>query len=100
MVITGKIKTVKRIRYKNQECEGITKAEGQKFGIKIVHSTIKRRIFAEVLLHELVHLWFFICFSVYGVYLKEKDQHRLMDKFLPRMSSALFKFLKDKGYKK
>lgn len=100
MVITGKIKTVKRIRYRNEECEGITKAFRQSFLIRIVHSTIKRNEFVEVLLHELGHLWMFICFTIYGTYLKDKDQHELMDKFFPRMSRQFLKLIKTKGYQK
>lgn len=100
MVIKGKIKTVKRIRYKNQECEGITKANKQSFLIRVVYNTLDRGLFPEVLLHELIHLWYFICFSVYGLYLSEREQHRLMNRLVPKMSSSFMKLLKQKGKSK
>ena len=99
MEITGKIQTVRRVRYKNQECEGITRAFKQSFLIKLAHGTFKRGVFPEVLLHELLHLWFFICFSVYGVYLSERKQHRLMNYIIPRMSRSLQKLLKEQKNK-
>lgn len=100
MVITGKIKTVKRVRYHNQECHGITKAVKQFFLIKIAHNTIRKNLFPEVFLHELMHLWFFVCFTLYGLYFTEKYQHRLIDQIVPRMSRLFLKLLKAKGKKK
>jgi len=95
--IKGMIKTVKRIRYKNIECDGITRAHKQEFLIRIARGTFERRMFPEVLLHELVHLWFFICFGVYKLYIPEKLQHKLINQIVPRMSRSFLKILKTNG---
>lgn len=94
--VTGQIKTVKRIRYKNQECDGIAYGDKQNFLIKIVESTLKRDNFIEVLLHELMHVWFFIVLALYKIDISERKQHKIIEAVAPRMSRQVQRLLRKK----
>jgi len=81
MQVTGTIKTQKRVRYRNQECHGIASAHKQKFLIRIAENTFNDPVlYGETLLHELVHVWFFILMGSYPVHISERRQHKLIEK--------------------
>ena len=59
MFSVGVISIRKRVRSRNEECYGSTKVNlNNSFHIRIAESVFKDRyVFADVMLHELMHVW-------------------------------------------
>jgi len=86
--LSGTIKSRKRIHYGRQECYGITRANRGKFSIYLSESAMEDGyIFSETILHELLHLWFFIIGSISSKKLSEKEQHEVLEEAIPRILS-------------
>src|SRR5690349_4260308 len=91
MNVNGTIVIRRRVRYRNRECYGITTAKGTQFQIRIAESVYYRPLlFAETLLHELMHLWLFILSGRDKQYLiSQRKHHNLIDKTVPLAVSIL-----------
>lgn len=93
MNLKGIIKTSKRVIVKNQECYGVAVGHKNTFTIKIDESIFRERptLFLKVLLHELIHLYFFIIedYTKSHLNLTEGIQHKLMRKPVKDLTKAL-----------
>lgn len=83
--LSGIIKTSKRpLKVKGQECFGTTTAKGQKFSILLSEKENRDPIqLIETLLHELLHLYFFIIIGITNRRISEEKQHEVIEASVP-----------------
>src|SRR5258706_9728637 len=82
--LSGTIKSRKSLHYGKDVCYGITKANGDKFQIYLSELALKDKyIFSETMLHELLHLWFFIVNTAVLRQVSEDEQHEILDQAIP-----------------
>lgn len=85
MNIRGFIKSQKKIIIDNDECYGCTYAYRNRFSIRIAEETGKDfYLFADTVLHELIHLWIFILSACTNVKITDNQSHRIINKVMPR----------------
>lgn len=85
MKLKGAIELVDRVRVKGQACWGVTQAHGQTFRIRVARSAIHNgAMFAETLLHEMLHLWIFIVCSAMGKQTSARRHHEIIDAIVPK----------------
>lgn len=89
MNLKGYIKTAKKIKIGNSQCYGVSTGYGNKFGIRIEDSLMKKHpaMFLRVLLHEIIHLYFFIVddYTRHKLNLTEGVQHKIMGKLVKEL---------------
>lgn len=96
--LSGVIKSRKRLYYGKSACYGITKANKSKFQIYLSELALKDGyIFSETVLHELLHLWFFIISTVAIKVPSEKEQHEVLEQVIPIILSRTALILERKG---
>lgn len=83
--LSGTIKSRKKLYYGKSACYGITKADKNKFQIYLSELALKDGyIFSETMLHELLHLWFFIINSSLKTKpISETKQHEVLEQVIP-----------------
>lgn len=80
-ILKGYIKFQNRVRIKSQECYGVTRANGNKWSIRISRESAKDfYLFAETVFHELLHLGFYIVMACSKRQWSETAQHRIISK--------------------
>jgi len=91
--IKGVIKFQKKVIVSKQECYGCCRGDGDQFDIRISQDATENfKIFAETLLHELIHLWMFIIMATIKINITEKEQHIIMKKAVKNALGALQKY--------
>lgn len=85
MDLVGSIGVRKRVRVKNEECYGTCCVfKKNTFTIKISETAFDDPVlFAETLLHELLHLWLFIVMKRCNTKMSEQYQHTIVNKIIP-----------------
>jgi hypothetical protein len=92
--LRGFVKSSKRRLFVDgDECLGVTRVYGHRFGIRIVE-TKSLVEFYDTLLHELLHLFFFIFVSVRNKEISTHKQHRVINKAVPYILRLLARELK------
>lgn len=100
MNLVGSISTRKRVRADNQECYGTCNAYKRTFTIRIAESAFDDPImFADTLLHELIHLWLFIVMTRCNTQMSDRGHHTIIDMLVPKAVLKLKKFLIDRKRK-
>lgn len=98
--LSGVIKSKKRLYYGKDACYGITRANKNKFKIYLSELALKDGyMFSETMLHELLHLWFFIISTVAVRVPSEADQHEVLEQVIPIILSRTRLMLERKGKK-
>jgi predicted SprT family Zn-dependent metalloprotease len=81
--LMGIIEFVKRVKIGKHICYGATYADGDKFRIKISRAAGESvECFVETLIHEMLHLAFYIISGVTKVELSDREHHRLINKIM------------------
>jgi hypothetical protein len=94
MKIKGVIKFQKRVFVGEDECFGVTRANGDHFDIRISEQTSQNLdLYAETVIHELLHLAFNIVAASVKVHIPEKQQHRIINKVVPNTVSSLRRYV-------
>lgn len=97
--LLGSIQSRKRLNYNKQECYGITKVNKNKFNILISELAFKNGyLFAETMLHELLHLWFFIIATAFGKEISESEQHAILEPIVPKIVTQVTNSIKKKAW--
>ena len=95
MKLTGYIKFQKKVFVGKQECYGSTYGWRNTFGIRISEDASETfSLYAETILHELLHLWVFILAASIGIPLTEKKQHKFIELIVPKVIRGLRKTYK------
>lgn len=96
--ISGVIKTsARKLFVGRQECLGVTRADNNKFSIRISEKENTDVVqFLETLLHELLHLYFFILIGIKNRRISEDKQHEVIDVVVPFMLNKMAMTLKPK----
>lgn len=96
--LSGTIKSRKKLQVDNQTCYGVTRGEKDKFSIYISEEALKDGyLFSETILHELLHLWFFILIAALDRDdISEKKQHEVLEQVIPIILSRTGIILKRK----
>lgn len=82
--LSGVIQSRKKLYYGKDACYGITRADKKKFKIYLSDLALKDGyIFSETMLHELLHLWFFIVSTVAIRVPSEEEQHEILEQVIP-----------------
>lgn len=91
MNLTGTIKvSPRRLKVDGVECMGTTRVKGTHFSILISEKENKETVqFMETLLHEILHLYFFIMMSLKSTTISEDKQHRVLDAVVPFMLNKM-----------
>lgn len=94
--LSGFIKSLPKVQYGGQECYGLTRANKDKFRIYISEKSMEDSyVWAETILHELLHLY---CFILIGSGVKrlssESKQHEFLEQVIPIILSRLNLLLK------
>lgn len=89
----GVISVRKRVRIKNGECYGSTKVNlNNSFHIRIAESAFKDRyIFADVMLHELMHLWLSFLQDHSFEEVTENNHHQVIEPLVKKSIRSLKK---------
>lgn len=89
--LTGTIKSSeRRIRAGDQDCYGLTRVTGNKFSIRISDKENQDAVqFLETLLHEMLHLYFFILIAMRGRSISEWKQHNVINVVVPFMLNKM-----------
>ena len=98
MKLKGYIKFQNKVKVKNQESYGLTEAIGDHFRILISRESSKDfYLFSETILHELIHLGYFVIMACSTTTnLSERSQHAMINKIMPVMIAQLRKHCKGK----
>ncbi len=85
MNFKGIIKVTKnRLFVNKQECLGVTKVHRNQFSIKISEQPNKDIVdFMETLLHEMIHLYFFILMNIANKRFADYKQHNVIEASVP-----------------
>lgn len=96
MDIIGRIHFQNKVFVNKQECYGVVKADGNKFKILIAKCAGGGfDLFAETLLHELLHLWVFILMALTDINVSEKRQHKIIGTIMPKAIKGIKKYRED-----
>jgi hypothetical protein len=96
MNIYGSIKFQNKIQVKKRACLGKCEAWNNRFRIVIAKSAGQTfSIFAETMLHELLHLWVFILMALTNINLSERRQHKIIEKIMPTAIKEIEKCQED-----
>jgi len=96
--LSGTIKSRKRLYHGRDACYGLTSVDKKKFRIYLSDLALKDGyIFSETMLHELLHLWFFIISTVAIRVPSEKEQHEILEQVIPTILSRTALVLERKG---
>lgn len=87
--LSGKIQSRKILRYGKDICYGLTRADKDNFRIYISELALKDiNTFSETMLHELLHLWFFILNGASDRWdIPEAKQHEVLEEVMPMILS-------------
>lgn len=101
MNLSGTISTTPhRLVAGSQLCYGVTRANGNRFSIKISEKDNQDAVqFLETLLHEMLHLYFFIIIGMKGKNVAEWRQHNVIDVVVPFMLNKMAMELQPKRRK-
>ena len=93
--VQGTIKSAQRVRHQNQECYGLMRGWKNKFSIRISDKAIEDgQMYAETVLHELFHLYFWMLIARGVKRLTEKRQHEIIEQAIPVVLSRVANVLK------
>ena len=92
----GEIKFQKKVIANKKECYGTCRASGDRFRVAISGAAFKSgSLLLETILHELLHLWFYIVTAITKKELSERIQHRVIYKVTAEALIALAKYAKE-----
>lgn len=93
--LQGIIRSVPRLKYGKQECYGLMQGLKNKFVIKISDEAVEEgQVFADTMLHELLHLYFWILKARGVKGLSDPAQHEILEEVLPIVLSRIALILK------
>lgn len=97
MKLNGYIKFQNQVKVGKQECYGCTRANKQNWSVRISKDAMENyHIFAETIIHELIHLGYFVIMASTKQNWSEAVQHRMLGKIMPVVLRQLKKYSKGK----
>jgi hypothetical protein len=95
-MIQGEIKFQNKVVINKRECFGRCKVSTDHFQIAISKAAGESlSIFAEVLLHELLHLWLFVIEALTKKRLSDRQHHRIINQIIPTAVKVFEKYHKE-----
>jgi len=93
----GSIRSQKKVKIGKDDCYGLTKANKNRFSI-IISERNNGDFYqlSETLLHEFLHLFFFILSAFNKRALSESEQHKIMDKLTSMLLKKYHSLLRKK----
>jgi hypothetical protein len=96
MKLTGYIKFQNKVIVDGQECYGCTRADKQTWDIRISKDALENyNIFTETIMHELLHLGYFVIMASTKQDWSERQQHAMLNKIMPVVMKEFRKHTKE-----